>query len=59
MLSLETTNTNFIVFGLTRLGLENTIYHTRVGHTITIPMWLKWIQDIDSTQVIDSTHVTK
>jgi hypothetical protein len=25
----ETTNTNFIVFGLTRSGLEPTIYHTR------------------------------
>jgi hypothetical protein len=29
MLSGEATNTNFIVFGLTRLGLEPTIYRTR------------------------------
>jgi hypothetical protein len=28
MLSREATNTNFIVFGLTRSGLEPTIYHT-------------------------------
>jgi len=28
MLSGEATNTNFIVFGLTRPGLEPTIYHT-------------------------------
>jgi hypothetical protein len=26
-------DTNFIVFGLTRSGLEPTIYHTRVEHT--------------------------
>ena len=29
MLSGEVTNTNFIVFGLTRLGPEPTIYSTR------------------------------
>jgi hypothetical protein len=28
----EATNTNFIVFGLIRLGLEPTIYHTRGEH---------------------------
>jgi hypothetical protein len=33
MLGGEATNTNFIVFGLTRLGLEPTIYHTRGKHT--------------------------
>ena len=32
MLSGEATNTNFIVFGLTRLGLEPTIYRTRGEH---------------------------
>jgi hypothetical protein len=32
MLSEEATNTNFIVFGLTRSGLEPTIYHTRFEH---------------------------
>ena len=33
MLSGEATNTNFIVFGLTRPGLEPTIYYTRDEHT--------------------------
>jgi hypothetical protein len=32
MLSGEATNINFIVFGLTRLGLELTIYRTRGEH---------------------------
>jgi hypothetical protein len=32
VLSGLATNTNFIVFGLTRLGLEPTIYHTRGKH---------------------------
>ena len=32
MLSREETNTNFIVFGLARLGLEPTIYRTRGEH---------------------------
>ena len=32
MLSGEATNTNLIVFGLTRLGLEATIYHTPGEH---------------------------
>ena len=32
MLSREATNTNFIVFGLTRPGLESTIYSTRGEH---------------------------
>ena len=32
MLSAEAPNTNFIVFGLTRPGLESTIYHTRGEH---------------------------
>jgi hypothetical protein len=33
VLSGEATNTNFIVFGLTRSGLELTIYRTRDEHT--------------------------
>jgi hypothetical protein len=32
MLSGEATNTNFIVFGLTRPELEPTIYHTQGEH---------------------------
>jgi hypothetical protein len=32
MLSGETTNTNFIVFGLTQPGLEPTIYCTQGEH---------------------------
>ena len=36
VLSGEARDTNFIVFGLTRSGLETTIYRTRV--TITLPM---------------------
>ena len=33
MLRRKETNTTFIVFGLTRLGLESTIYRTRDKHT--------------------------
>ena len=33
VLGEETTNTKFIVFGLTHMGLEHTIYHTRGEHT--------------------------
>jgi hypothetical protein len=32
MLSGEATNTNFLVFGMTRPGLKSTIYHTRGKH---------------------------
>jgi hypothetical protein len=32
VLSGETANTIFIVFGLTKLGLEPTIYHTQGEH---------------------------
>jgi hypothetical protein len=32
MISEEVTNTNFIVFGLTRPGLEPTIYRNRGEH---------------------------
>jgi hypothetical protein len=44
MLSGEATNTNFIVFGLTRPGLEPTIYRIRGEHandnaTDVVPSW--------------------
>jgi len=32
MLSAEATNTNFIVFGLTRPGLKSITYHTQGDH---------------------------
>jgi len=32
MLSVETTNTNFIIFGLTRSGFRPMFYHTRGEH---------------------------
>jgi len=32
VLSEETTNTNFLVLGLTRPGLEPTVYYTRGEH---------------------------
>ena len=32
MLSGETANTHFTVYGLTRSGLEPTIYHTQCEH---------------------------
>ena len=32
MLCGEATHTNFVVFGLTRSGLEPTIYYTRAEH---------------------------
>jgi hypothetical protein len=43
MLSREAKNTTFIVFGLTRPGLESTIYRTRGEHanhytTIKVPV---------------------
>jgi hypothetical protein len=34
VLSAETTNTNCIVFGFTRSGLETTIYRTRDEHAM-------------------------
>ena len=33
IIQIPSKNTNFIVFGLTRPGLEPTIYHTRGEHT--------------------------
>ena len=46
MLSGEATNTNFIVFGLTRSRLEPTIYRTRSEHAnqySTDAVWHKYI----------------
>jgi len=46
VLSGEATNTNFIVFGLTRPGLERTIYRTRGEHAnnyTTDKVSMKWI----------------
>jgi hypothetical protein len=37
IISGEATNTNFIVFGLTQLGLEPTIYRTRSEHANHYP----------------------
>jgi hypothetical protein len=43
MFSGETTHTNCLVFGLTRSGLEPTIYHTGGGRTDFIcQMTMKW-----------------
>jgi len=41
----EATNTNFMFFGLTRLGLETTIYHTQdqqAKHYTTDALCIKW-----------------
>ena len=48
VLSGEATNTNFIVFGLTRPGVEPTIYHTRGEHanhytTDAVYYFYKWL----------------
>ena len=49
MLSIEPTNTNFKIFGLTRLGLEPTIYRTRgehVNHYNTDAVSSQWASTI-------------
>ena len=46
MFSGEARNTNFIVFGLTRLGLEPLIYHTRCEHHWV--GWICWIISLES-----------
>ena len=54
MLSGEATNTNFIVFGLTRPGLESTIYHTRseyANHYTTDAV--SFIGRINSTNIFE------
>ena len=43
VLSGEATNTNFMVFGLTRSGLEPTIYHTRDEHAVGVSDDFKYI----------------
>jgi hypothetical protein len=63
VLTGEATNTNFIVFGLTRSGLEPMIYGTRAEHAhyITPPMrftdattasYLNSLLEIDSEEVV-------
>jgi hypothetical protein len=62
VLSREATNTNYIVFSLTRSGIEPTIYHTRRPDqglnprsttldasmlTITLPMWSRHLKVAD------------
>jgi len=62
----EATNTNFIVFGLTRSGLEPMIYGTRAEHAnyITPPMrftnvttasYLNSLLEIDSEEWLRTT----
>jgi hypothetical protein len=54
VLSGEATNTNFIVFGLTRPGLESTIYHTRseyANHYTTDAV--SFIGRINSTNIFE------
>jgi len=57
MLSSDATNTNFIVFGSTRPGLEPTIYHTQGDHwelehqrtcksLALLTAWFKWQTNI-------------
>ena len=66
MLTGEATNTNFIVFGLIRSGLEPTIYGTGVEHVnyITPPMrftdattaaYLNSLLEIDSEEWLRTT----
>ena len=62
MHSGEATNTNFIVFGLTRPGLEPTIYHTRGEHAnvyATDAVQRNRILEIDQpkTRIIYDNHV--
>ena len=47
----EATNTNFIVFGLNRSGLEHTIYRTLA---IAPPMRLTWSKEVNSVEVFIS-----
>ena len=62
MLSGEATHTNFIVLGLTRPGLEPTIYRARASMlTITPPMrcfLLMLPREYTSSQYDSSPHLT-
>jgi hypothetical protein len=57
----EATNTNFIVFGLTRPGLEHTIYRTRgehANHYATDAVFTKLhLLDIKNIFIIELHHV--
>ena len=50
MLSGEATNTNFIVFGLSRLGLKPTIYHTRGFYAFLMSVSTKFVLKSFMTQ---------
>ena len=59
MLGGEATNINLMVFGLTRLGLEPTIYHTRSERdnhytTDVAPHWRTFLQNEFSSNIISS-----
>ena len=65
MLSREATNTNFIVFGFTRSGLEPTIYHARGEHTnryttdAVVSIWSLPLQDDCSTLLVTTKIASK
>ena len=57
MLSEEAINTNCIVFGLTRLGLEPTIYRTRrepANHYATDADVIKWKANYNDKDACDN-----
>jgi len=43
MFSREATNNNFLVFGLTRLGLEPMIYHIRGEHANHMFLFVSYV----------------
>jgi hypothetical protein len=65
VLNIKASNTNFIVFGLTRSELKPTIYHTQGEHanhyTIDVVVLLVQISsgqvDFDSLLVLDMQHL--
>ena len=50
----EATNTNFIVLGLTRSGLEHTIYRTRAGYAIPLIYPQKTWAKVNNSSLISS-----
>jgi hypothetical protein len=62
MLSREATNTNFLVFGLTRPGLEPSIYHTRgehANHNTTETVWKYMSQVINMYSILETKFIFK
>ena len=57
LLSVEATHTNCIVFGLTRLGLEPTIYRTRGEHAkhYTTDAICNWRTDCSRATILGSS----